>query len=239
VRSARDFYSDDSATRQGDPGPSRVEPDQSTVLDFQERERSRIGFDLHDGPAQTLSAALLQLKMVEELKGDELHSGLVELRELMTKSLEETYELIEQLRTRALEEDSLKDKIDAYVCEFSARSGVKVTFAGEGPSVPLSPSLQIAIFRIVQEALSNVRRHACAENVEIVLCASSEMVTCSVVDDGCGFDTADVARSSGSRQCYGMLGMQERARFLDGECVVTSEPGVGTRVEVWIPVWRG
>jgi signal transduction histidine kinase len=214
-------------------------PDQAAVLDFQERERSRIGFDLHDGPAQTLAAALLQLKMVEGLDGEELRGGLAELRELMAKSLEETYELIERLRSKALDEENLRDKLEAVVRDFGAQTGIDATFDGEDPDVPLSPSLQIAAFRIVQEALCNVRRHSGAEHVSVVLRVSPETLTCTVDDDGQGFVGEELERASGARQCYGLVSMHERARFLDGECVVNSRPGRGTRIEVRIPIWRG
>jgi two-component system sensor histidine kinase DegS len=239
MRAARDSQRDGSAAATRRSSAAAAVSDQGAILDFNERERSRIGFDLHDGPAQTLSAAVLQLKMLEGLDSVGLRAELAELRALMARALEETYELIEQLRSRALDAEGLKDKLEACVREFSAQSGVDARFVSEGPEVQVSPSLQIAVFRIVQEALSNVRRHACAERVDVTLHSSPDEITCTVVDDGCGFAEPAAARPDGGRQRYGLVSMQERAKFLDGECVVTSRPGHGTRVEVRIPVWRG
>lgn len=216
-----------------------VDPDRAAILDFSERERTRIGFDLHDGPAQTMSAALLQLKMLDGLEGEELRSGLADLRALITRSLDDTYELIEYLRSRSLDEEDLRGKLDAWVREFSAKSGIDARFLSEGPAVPVSQSLQIAVFRIVQESLSNVRRHAGADHVEVILRTSPDLVTCTVTDNGEGFEESDVSRRNGGRQSYGLVSMQERARLLDGECLVTSIPGRGTCVEARIPVWRG
>lgn len=237
--SADEMDSGDPTTSDGRSSSDGPSPDRTSVLDFNERERMRIGFDLHDGPAQTMSAALLQLKMLDGLEGDELRAGLAELRTLITRTLDETYELIEYLRSRSLDESDLTGKLGAWVREFTSHSGVEASFHSEGPEVPVSPSLQIAVFRIVQEALTNVRRHADADRVDVVLRTTPDLVTCTVCDNGRGFEGSYDDRSNARRRSYGLVSMQERARLLDGECVVTSVPGQGTCIEVRIPVWRG
>jgi two-component system sensor histidine kinase DegS len=207
-------------------------------IDLQERERVRIGFDLHDGPAQTMSAALLQVRMLEDLEGDHLKSGLRELRSTLAVALEEIYELIESLGGRGSGDEDLVSRVRSCVESFAARSGIEPTLVIEGDIGPESPSLQIAVFRIVQEALSNVVRHSGATCVDIRLNMSPEGVVCEVTDDGKGFTLSDTLKSRRNRDPFGLHSMQERARMLDGECVIDSSPGRGTRIRVEIPAWQ-
>ena len=211
----------------------------SATIELQERERLRVGFDLHDGPAQTMSAALLQVKMLEDLGGEELHSGLAELRATLASALEEVYELIENLGSRDGEDSDLLSRIGSCVDGFKTRCDIETSLVVTGSPPPLSRSLQIAIFRIIQEALSNVSRHSGARRVDVRLEFSPENVVCEIEDDGSGFSMPDVGASPHSREPYGLHSMRERARLLDGECTIVSAPGHGTRVRARIPVWYG
>jgi two-component system sensor histidine kinase DegS len=225
----------DESPSAGGPTPG----DPISILEFSERERSRIGFDLHDGPAQVLSAALLQLKLLDGAEGDDLREGLTELRSMIGLALEETYELIDQLQNGTLGEWSLRERLSSYIDDFADRSGVEVSFTANGADIDMTPSLRIAVFRIVQEALTNARRHARADRIAVTLDQDPDVVSCSIVDDGCGFDANEPAPTDRSRRSYGLSSMRERARLLDGRCTVESDPGSGTRIEVRIPVWRG
>jgi two-component system sensor histidine kinase DegS len=207
-------------------------------INLQERERVRIGFDLHDGPAQTMSAALLQLRMLDDLDGNDLKRGLAELRSTLSVALEEVYELIESLGGRGSADDDLVSRVKSCVEGFAARSHIVPTLVIEGDFGSESPSLQIAVFRIVQEALSNVVRHSGARNVEVRLATSPEGIVCEVADDGKGFDPGRTAGSHRNRDPYGLHSMHERARMLDGKCLVESAPGKGTRIRVEIPAWQ-
>lgn len=118
----------------------------NTALDLQERERLRIGFDLHDGPAQTMAGALLQVRMLEDADGDTLRAGLEELRTTLASALDEMYALIGDLGNRFLESDGLASPIQEYVTAFSARNGIDVRFSVDGREVPVTRSLRIAVF---------------------------------------------------------------------------------------------
>jgi two-component system sensor histidine kinase DegS len=214
-------------------------PDTAALLRLQERERARIGFDLHDGPAQTMSAALLQVKMLEDMEGEDRTNGLLELRSTIAAALEEVYELIERLGGRDVPEDDLVSRVRSCVESFRVRGDAEARLAVEGEAGSVSPSLRIAVFRIVQEALSNVSRHSCANRVDVRLALASDEVVCEVTDDGKGFAPLDAGTSWRGREPYGLHSMRERARLLDGECTIDSAPGCGTRVRVRIPVWRG
>jgi two-component system sensor histidine kinase DegS len=211
----------------------------AAVVMLQERERRRIGFDLHDGPAQSISAALLQLRLLEDSSGDELTSGLSAVREMLSTALAEMYELIDRLGNKALDHERLVEKIEACVNDAASRDGMDIDFSVEGIESDMSDSLQIAVFRIVQEALSNALRHSGASRVNVRLRLGDDEVVCRIEDDGRGFDVAVAGATRPGRERYGLLSMRERARLLDGTCVVESEPGAGTRVVLRIPVWRG
>jgi two-component system sensor histidine kinase DegS len=211
--------------------------DAFAIINLQERERVRVGFDLHDGPAQTMSAALLQVRMLEDLEGDALRSGLEELRETISTALAEIYELIDDLGGHRGDQGDFIAHVRALVDDLSERTGVQgsLTIDGEEPS--MSKSLQIALFRIIQEGLSNVRRHAKAHRVDIHLRFTRTETSCEIRDDGQGFSMDAPMRSRHGREPFGLRSMSQRARLLNGDCVVLSHPGEGTRIEVRIPAW--
>jgi two-component system sensor histidine kinase DegS len=213
--------------------------DAVAILNLQERERVRIGFDLHDGPAQTMSAALLQVRMLQDLPGPELEAGLIELRAVIAAALEEIYELIESLGGRGTAAEDLPSHVRACVDNFAFRSDIVATVEIEGDAGNVSPSLQIAVARIVQEALSNVGRHSEAGHVAVTLSLSPDAISCRIADDGKGFSVDEALTSRRGREPFGLRSMKERARLLDGECVIESAPGAGTEVHFAIPVWRG
>jgi len=224
-----------SASKRGD---TWTPSDAADAINLQERERVRIGFDLHDGPAQTMSAALLQVKMLQDLEGAEMREGLAELRVTLAMALEEIYELIERLGGRDSSDDDLESRVKSCVDAFATRCDVATHLAIEGEIGPVSPSLRIAVARIVQEALSNVSQHSGASRVDVRLDLSSREVVCEIADNGKGFAREEVSASRYGREPYGLHSMRERARLLDGESVIDSAPGGGTRVRVRIPVWR-
>ena len=210
--------------------------DASSAL--QERERVRLGFDLHDGPAQSVSAALLQVKMLDGLRGEDLRQGLVDLRTTLAGALAEMYELIENLGGKGLEHEGVVRKIEVLVGTFGDQSGLHPTLTVEGAEPETTHSLQVAIFRIVQEALSNISKHAEAQHVDVLLNFSDDEIACDVQDDGKGFDPDAAETHAGRRERYGLNSMRERARLLDGRCLIESSPGHGTLVAVRIPTWQ-
>jgi signal transduction histidine kinase len=211
----------------------------NSAIGLQERERVRVGFDLHDGPAQTVSAALLQVKMLQDLEGAALRDGLTELRATLSSALSEVYEIIENLGGRDSSDTDLVGRIRSCLEVFKGRHGIEVDLDVEGDCGAVSQSLEIAIHRIVQEALSNVGKHSCASRAHVRLWLSPHEVRCEVSDDGAGFSAEDALTSRRGREPFGLHSMSERARLLDGQCEVHSTPGEGTRVHVMIPVWRG
>jgi two-component system sensor histidine kinase DegS len=211
----------------------------SVIADLQERERLRIGFDLHDGPAQTLSAALLQIRLLRDADGEPLRASLDDLSAMLKSALGEMYALIDDLGCRSPAADGLAPRVEVQVTAFRDRHGLDCELTIEGPDAPVSRSMQIAVSRIIQEALSNVARHSGASKVEVRLHLSEKDVMCEIADDGCGFAMADAMKRRDGRERYGLISMRQRAELLDGRCIIDSAPGHGTRILVRIPVWRG
>lgn len=205
------------------------------ALQLYERERARLAFDLHDGPAQAVAAALLQVRLLQDGDPADEADGLGDLQGLLASALEEMYLLVEQLHCRVPENEGLA----AQVAAFCARSSVPVALNIEGDEEGYSQSLHIAVCRVVQEALTNVARHANATAVRVDLVLGAEAVACTIQDDGHGFDPTAVSAASSARDRLGLDGMRERAALLGGECVIDSTPGKGTRVVLTVPVWRG
>jgi signal transduction histidine kinase len=185
-----------------------------------------------------MSAALLQVRMLQGAEGDDLRRGLDELRVIVATSLEEIYELIENLGSHDGANADLGSRLQSCVGSFRARCDIDVTLEVDGDHGPVSESLEIALFRIVQEALSNVRCHSGAEHVAVGVHFTPDEVVCEITDDGAGFSLKEVGTTRRRREPFGLRGMQERARLLDGECAIDSVPGQGTRVRAKIPVWR-
>jgi signal transduction histidine kinase len=231
--------SDSTAPAQaGQPGAVTA-AQYSAVAELQERERLRIGFDLHDGPAQSLSAALLQVSMLQGAEGDALQAGLEDLRTTLKAALAEMYALVDDLGCRTPAHGGLVTKVEAHVETFRDRHGLDCGFEVRGLEVPVTSSLQIAISRIVQEALSNVGQHSGATRADVRLDFFDHTVECEVIDDGRGFLPAEVDLRHDGRERYGLTGMRQRAQLINGECIVVSEPGRGTKVTARIPIWRG
>ncbi|MHB1340873.1 MAG: sensor histidine kinase [Coriobacteriia bacterium] len=212
--------------------------DTYAALDLQERERLRIGFDLHDGPVQTMASALLQVRMMRDLPAEECAGALPELESTLSAALGEMYAVIEDLRSHSLEADGLVAPIRAHVEALSERYGMDIHLSVDGDEVPVSRSLKIAVFRIIQEALSNIRRHSAATQAHIRIVLSECDVRCEVADNGCGFVVDEVRTRAGRRECFGLLSMRERARLPEGTVSIESTPGEGTVVSARIPIWQ-
>lgn len=174
--------------------------------------------------------------MLEDMDHYEYPSALHELRETIAAALQQMYDIIHDLGTRIADGCDLVRGLEELTGRFSDATGVGVDVVADGDPSVASESLRIALFRIVQESLSNVRRHAGADHVAVRIKFTHTEALCAVVDDGCGFDTGGLDDGLGGREILGLYGMAERARLLGGECTVSSRPGAGTRVAVRIPL---
>jgi signal transduction histidine kinase len=195
-------------------------------------ERQRLARDLHDAVTQTLFSATLiaeALPQVWERAPDEGRRGLRELRELTRGALAELRTLLLELRPAALTERPLDDLLPHLTRAMAARLRVPVTLEIEGDCT-LPGKVQIALYRITQEALNNVAKHAGASQVEVALCCEAGRATLSIEDDGSGFEMQDVLPDR-----LGLGIMRERAERIGAACEISSSPGLGTHVFVGWP----
>lgn len=207
-------------------------------LEVIERSRRRLAFDLHDGPAQSISAALLQLEILEGYsKSAARVEDVTRLRKLLQEALEEILNLAGELRSVPFDGAGFEIALGQFVDKVKSRTNMQVYLEIDGEVAQLTSSARIAVFRIVQEALTNAFRHGHANCCRVNVGVDEEMLSCLIADDGCGFDIeATLERQNGDH--FGLKGMAERASLLDGQLTVVSIPGEGTTVLARIPRWR-
>jgi two-component system sensor histidine kinase UhpB len=216
----------------------RLEAFSSRVAQAQEEERERIAHELHDGLGQALTAIKLDLAAAGrglDHDATEARERLGEAQRLADETLDELRRLSFDLRPAALDHLGLVAALESYVRAFRERSGVAVEIAADGlePRPPLA--VEIALYRICQEALTNIARHAEATQAEVRLERAGESVRLTITDNGKGFDTAEVTDSEGALRGIGLIGMERRAEELGGDLDIESRPGEGTVVRVTIP----
>jgi two-component system sensor histidine kinase UhpB len=199
------------------------------ALLVQEGERRRIARELHDEVGQTLTGVMLQVEGLAGTIPDELREQLDELRETARQGTEEVRRIVRQLRPEALEDLGLQSALAALATAFSEHARIPIERRLEhGP--PLSEEHELVVYRVAQEALTNVARHADATAVELRLERIDERVILTVRDDGRGLPS-DVFRSS-----HGILGMRERAMLIGAQFSITTPPGGGTEVRLSVPL---
>jgi two-component system sensor histidine kinase UhpB len=200
------------------------------VLRAQEEERRRLARDLHDEVNQALTAILLRLEALSHSAPPELEDELGELKRLVNQAMNELLQLARQLRPTALDDHGLLPAMASQVRRFAAQTGIKADLSASGESSALQPDEEIAIYRIAQEALANIARHADARSVEVALRSENGGgVQLTVRDDGRGFEPGRPTRG------LGLGGMAERARLVGGELTIESQPGAGTQLCLRVP----
>jgi len=203
------------------------------VLRAQEEERRRLARDLHDEVNQALTAILLRLQALSESAPPELAGEITELKALVNQAMTELLRLARQLRPTSLDDMGLIAALESQIARFSHQTGIQAVLHHEGAADSISEDQQTVIYRVVQEALSNTAKHSDATFVDFELRVfPSHGVELRVRDNGKGFDAA---RGADGGPGIGLSGMAERARLVGGELTVTSSPGSGTRVRLYIP----
>ena len=203
----------------------------------QEEERRRLARDLHDEVNQALTAILLRLEALAHETPAERAPEVAELKRLVNQAMDELLNLARQLRPSALDDHGLVPAVETQLKRFSSRTGIEVRLDTSGDPDALPEVVQTAIYRVAQEALTNVTRHAGATVVQLDLEEDEGTAELRVRDDGGGFNPSAVTRSSSDVPGggLGLVGMAERARLVGGELDVRSAPGGGTTITLRVP----
>jgi signal transduction histidine kinase len=213
------------------------------LLQAADRRVARLGFDLHDGPLQNLSLHVLDLatfgRQFQMLVPDEGHRRIAErrLEDLMTSAGEIVDDLREMAASGGRAASSLTDALERAVARFERRTGVDARLIVEGDVERTTPSQRIAVARVVEEALANVREHSRATDVHILV-SREEDLRLSIVDNGHGFDVARARRRAARDRRLGLTVMAQRVRLLGGHLEIDSRSGGPTSVLARLPAWQ-
>ncbi len=201
------------------------------ILEGQEQERRRLSRELHDETGQALTSILLGLKSIEETQGTDSFAGaLTELRELVILTLQDVRRLAVELRPKALDDFGLAPALERLMTTFAEQTGIETQLESRLPQGRLPNELETVLYRVVQEALTNIVKHAQAQRVSLVLQSKPGKVTAVIEDDGRGF-SVDQESADG----LGLIGMRERVALVSGRLEIESS-SAGTTIVVEVPV---
>lgn len=208
----------------------------SQIINAQEQERKRIARELHDETSQVLTSLLISLAVLEEsLTTPEARERIADTRQLAHQTLRAIRSLSIDLRPSALDDLGLLPALRWYVKEYQKKCSIEVDFVASGFKERLPAEMETALYRIVQEALTNTARHSQAKRVSIMLKEDEEEVEGIISDDGSGFDFEALRKAPDSERGLGLAGMTERAVLLNGRLDIETRPGHGTTISVHMP----
>jgi signal transduction histidine kinase len=197
------------------------------LMSAQEDERTRIARELHDDLSQRLAAAAIELGRLQRVAPE-----LGRIKEHIAQLSEDVHGLSRRLHTSTLDDIGLVAAVEAECRSFFERGGPPVEFTAEGDFDALRRDVQLALYRIVQEALRNIQRHSGASDVNVQLRRTADSVELEIRDNGRGFDLGDRSWRRG----VGLASMEERANLLGGHCTIESKPGAGTQITATVPI---
>ncbi len=209
------------------------------IIEAQETERRRVARELHDGVSQLLASVRFRLLAVEawlhDRADDTLRREVTRAKSYLASALREVRAISHNLRPRELDDLGLVAAIQSAAEELAERSGLQVECRLTRLRQRLPPEIELALYRIFQEAVANILKHAGAECITVQLLRETGGVTLSVGDDGRGF-AASVRKRRSARSSLGLVNMRERAEFIGGTLTVKSVPREGTTIEIWAPL---
>ena len=204
-----------------------------------EDERMRIARDMHDGPAQLLANLVLKAEIVERLMDHDqslARAELIDFKAIVRHALEETRQLIFNLRPMTLDDLGLIPTLRTFLADFEDRWHIPCRLQLIGTERRVDPDLEAAVFRIVQEACTNARKHGFATVIEVTVSMSAKRLSATVTDDGRGFDVAATERQTRNANHLGLTSMRERAALSGASLEIASAAGKGTQVRVTVTV---
>jgi two-component system sensor histidine kinase UhpB len=210
------------------------------IINAQEEERKRVARELHDETSQVLTSLLISLAVLEEsVPSQEAKERIAETRQLAHLTLRAIRSLSIDLRPSALDDLGLLPALRWYIKEYQQKFAITVNYQAIGIKDRLSSEMETVLYRIVQEALTNVARHSKAHTVNVIIKEESNAINVTIEDDGRGFDVEHLLNKKpgmGQERGWGLVGMFERAQLLDGTLEIDSTPDKGTTIHAHIPI---
>ncbi len=207
------------------------------VISAQEDERKRLARELHDETSQTLSALAMKIETaLTAWPTAASRERLAEAKQLTVRILEELHRLIFDLRPSVLDDLGLVSAIRWYAERHLEKRGIAVRCEFSGFGARLMPELETALFRVTQEAITNIAKHSGADAVLIQCLQHDDRISIEIEDDGKGFEPASLPPPAARERGLGLLGMRERVELFGGTLELDSAPGRGTRIAVTVPV---
>lgn len=212
------------------------------ILEAQENERMRISRDIHDGPAQQIASIVMKADFCERIAKQDLDKGLKELSELKEqakRALKEVRGIIHDLRPMSLDDLGLNETVENYAMSFSNETQIKIRVKSGRIVTEIEPIIKVAVFRLIQELLNNIKKHAKASDVIIQLEYGTKYLRLTVIDNGKGFDVEKtLEKMKRKHESFGLLGIFERVKQFNGEITFHSMENEGTTVMIKLPVNR-
>jgi signal transduction histidine kinase len=211
------------------------------MLHVQEEERKRISRELHDELGQSLMAISMNLEMLKRSAGAEnetLNTKFADIHQLVQQTMDTVHRFARELRPAMLEELGLVPTLRSYLKDFAARTGLRVNFRSDAAAEALDRDQKIVVFRVAQESLTNIAKHAHASQVDFSICQKDDMICLTVADDGKSLSD-DLLESARKKGRLGLVGMEERVRLVGGNLSINSQPGSGTTISVAVPFKAG
>jgi len=210
----------------------------SRVIKAQEDERRRVAREIHDGPAQSMANIVLRAELCERLLDKDIalaKKEINQLKDLVRNSLKDVRKIIYDLRPMALDDLGLLPALKRYFEEFIEQNQIMIKFFSPENNERLPNTIEVAIFRVIQEALQNIQKHSGADTVTVLFDIIENNVKLVIKDNGKGFLVNEVFADK-NRTGYGLLGMKERVELLNGEFSITSQLKEGTDINIVIPI---
>lgn len=213
------------------------------MIEVQEEEKQKIAMDIHDGPAQSMAHLLIKAELCERLMDidkERFRQEMANFKSLARETLKELRKTIFDLRPMSLDDLGLIATLERYIDNFIEYTGIHVDFKVVGQEYPLNKSIEISVFRMIQEALSNIRKHSKATEANVTIEFSPTRLNVSISDNGIGFNV-DALTQAGDMSIsgYGLANMRERAELLGGNLTIRSAPYKGTRINFYISITKG
>jgi two-component system sensor histidine kinase DegS len=208
------------------------------IIRAQEEERKRVAREIHDGPAQTMANIIMRaeycLKLLDR-DPEKVREELLALQNIVMLSLQDVRMIIFDLRPMVLDDLGLAPALKRYFASYKEQYGLEIEFLFFGQERRLESTIEIALFRIIQEAVNNIKKHARVKSAVVKMEMQPDKITVSIRDTGKGFDLNSVQGGKNGNG-YGLVGMRERVQLLNGEMKINTAPGKGTCISITIPL---